>query len=204
MRIVSGWPQSWGGNTVRPSPRHKGGLAVAGGSSLNDGVNKVAQTVHLKLKVNGNDVVGESSINSLDRSGTIECIDFSYGVTTPREPATGALTGRRQHRPVKIRKRIDKTTPVLLKALCRNEKVEKAVFNFYRPSPDGSGDEEMFYSIELTEGYVDSIEQVSNDAMMSGVEAPPVTELVSFVFRNITWTYTNGGVTHTDSWADKV
>ena len=101
----------------------------------------MAQTVHLKLQIDGNDIEGESTIGSMDREGTIECSAFEYRLTTPREVGSGALTGRRQHSAVVITKRIDKTTPLLLKALCQNEIVTEATFRFFRPSPGGSGAE---------------------------------------------------------------
>ncbi len=160
----------------------------------------MAQTVHLNLEIDGNEIEGESTIASMDRAGTIECSSFSYGVTTPRDPASGALTGRRQHHPIRIHKRIDKSTPLLIKALCMNEPVTEGVFRFFRPSPGGSGAEEHFYTIEIANGYVASIKQLSEDAIMAGEKAPPMMEEVSFVFQDITWTYEIGGATHKDSW----
>jgi type VI secretion system secreted protein Hcp len=37
---------------------------------------------------------------SADFKGKIPGVDFSYGVESPREPATGLPTGKRQHHPV--------------------------------------------------------------------------------------------------------
>ena len=160
----------------------------------------MAQTVHLTLEIDGNAIEGESSIASMERDGTIECASFTYGLVTPRETATGALTGRRQHTPVSIHKRIDKSTPLLIKALCQNEPVTSARFNFYRPAVDGSGAEEHYYTVLLENGYVSAVKQVSEDAVMAGEAAPPMMEEVSFVFQDISWTYEIGGATHFDSW----
>ncbi len=159
----------------------------------------MAQTVHLSLQIDGNDIEGESTIASMDREGTIECSSFRYQITTPRDPATGALTGRRQHGQVRFHKRIDKTTPLLIKALCLNEAVDRAEFRFYRPSPGGEGAEQHFYTVVLEKGYVSSVDQVSEDVIMAGEEAPPMMEEVSLVFQEITWTYEIGGATHKDS-----
>jgi len=159
----------------------------------------MAQTVSLRLRIDGNDIEGESSISSLNREGTIECSSFRYGVTTPRTADTGALTGRRQHEPVIIHKRIDKSTPLLLKALCTNEPVTSAEFRFYRTSPRGSGVvEEHFFTVLLERGFISSVRQVSEDVIMAGKQAPPMMEEVAFVFSRITWTYEIGGVTHSD------
>ena len=133
----------------------------------------MAQTVHLALEIDGNAIEGESTISSLEREGTIECSSFAYELTTPREAATGNLTGRRQHRPVKVTKRIDKSSPLMLKALCQNEPITKAEFKFYQPDSSGSGAEVKFYTVTLENGYVASVKQLSEDAIMAGEKAPP-------------------------------
>ena len=160
----------------------------------------MAQTVHLKLEIDGNEVEGESTISSLEREGTIECSAFTYGLDTPRDEASGALSGKRQHRPVTITKRIDKTTPLLLKAVCNNEPVTKAEFRFFRPELGAPGTEEHFYTVLLENAYISSVGQESRDAITGGKNAPPMMEEVSLVFGRITWTYEIGGATHRDSW----
>jgi type VI secretion system secreted protein Hcp len=164
------------------------------------GDDSMAQTVHLWLTIDGNYVEGESSVVSLDRAGTIECSSFRYGVTTPYGRRSGRRTGRRQHEPVKVHKRIDKSTPLLLKALCNHEPVNEAEFRFYRPSPTGSGAEEHFFTVLLENGYISGVRQLSEDAIMGGEAAPPMMEEVTFVFQDITWTYEPNGATHHDSW----
>ena len=158
----------------------------------------MAQTVHLRLLIDGNDIEGESTIASMDREDTIECSAFTYGLSTPRDETSLVLTARRQHTPVTITKRIDKSTPLLLKALCRNEPVTTAEFRFFRPSPGGSGAEEHFYTVLLENGFISAVEQESFDAITGGEMAPPMMEEVSFVFKEITWTYEIGGATHMD------
>ena len=159
----------------------------------------MAQTVHLTLKIDGNDVEGESMIASLEREGTIQCSSFHYGANVDYDPASLRPIEKRQHEPVTIYKRIDKSTPLLLKALCLQEHVNSAEFRFYRPSPGGSGAEEHFYTVMLENGYICSLEQVSEDAIMAGEDAPPMMEEVAFNFREITWTYEIGGATHKDA-----
>ena len=160
----------------------------------------MAQTVHLKLQIDGNDIEGESTVSSLERDGTIECSSFDYMLTALYDEAIGKFTGRRRHEPVVIHKRVDKSTPLLLKALCRNETVNSAVFRFFRPSPGGSGAEEHFFTVLLENGHITSVKQVSEDAIIGGEAAPPMMEKVAFIFRTITWTYEIDGATHEDSW----
>lgn len=144
----------------------------------------------LRLQVDGSDVEGESTIISMDRESTIECFGFKYDLTTPRDALTGQLTGMRVHSPVTIIKRVDKSSPLIYRALCENRHVNTAEFRFYRPASVGAGDEH-YYTILVKDGYVSEINSVGRGL-----------ERVSFVFQDITWTYENGGVTHTDNWRE--
>jgi type VI secretion system secreted protein Hcp len=161
----------------------------------------MAQTVHLKLKILGQDIQGESTISSLERANTIECTRWTWGCRSPREGASAQITGRRQHQPVTIQKRVDKASPILFKALCRNEKVDEATFMFFEPDRAGSGNETKYMTVQLTDAYISSVSVVSDDATRSQAEQPCAMEEVQFVFKNITMTYENGGVTDTDSWS---
>lgn len=162
----------------------------------------MAETVHLFLKANGKDIKGESLQKSLGREGSIECLEFTESVKTAREAGSGMATGRRQYEPIVIRKRLDKATPLLAKALCNNEMVE-GVFKFFRPNPTGDGTTEHFFTVSIKGGRVFSqklmLETVS-DAKQE-VDDPPHEE-VGLIFHTIEWTYTNGGVTHQDSWSE--
>lgn len=155
--------------------------------------------IHLKLRIDGNDIVGESTIASLEREDTIEVWSYRYEVLTPRETSSGALTGRRQHSPIVITKRIDKTTPLLFKALTMNEPVDQAEFRFYRPSAGSSGAEEHYMTVLIENGYVASF-RTFTIADIGGGGFVQTMEEVSFVFQDITITYEIGGATHHDSW----
>ncbi len=160
----------------------------------------MAETVHLYLKANGKDIKGESTQTSLGRADSIECVSYEQGVTSAREAATNMVTGRRQYGPLEVVKRIDKSSPLLVKALVNNEKID-ATFKFFRPNPAGDGTTEQFYSVVLKEGHVASVKQyvpATLDPVSAGM---PALEKVAFVFKTISWTYTNGGITHEDSWS---
>lgn len=162
----------------------------------------MAETVHLYLKANGSDIKGESTQTSLGREGSIECLSFFDGVRTAREKGSGMATGRRTYEPIALRKRIDKSSPLLAKALCNNEVVE-GTFKFFRPSPTGDGTTQQFFTVEFSEGRVAAIERTSPNTIDPASAVEPPIELVSFVFHTITWTYEDGGVTHTDNWREQ-
>jgi len=161
----------------------------------------MAETVHLFLKVGGNDIKGESTQTSLGREGSIECISYEQEVKTAREKGTNVVTGRRQYEPLVITKRIDRASPLLVKALAENSRVT-AVFKFFRPNPNGDGTTQQFYSVELKEANISEVKQeVKNTIDPASSGAPPM-EKVSFVFNSIVWTFTDGGITHQDSWRE--
>lgn len=158
----------------------------------------MAESVALFLKANGQDVHGESVQTSLGRENSIECLYFEFRAAAPSSTsASGMVTGRRHYDPIIFRKRIDKASPLLLKAFTNNERID-AEFRFYRPNPSGDGTLEQFYTIEITNGRIVGVMQTVND-VLDFADDPPVEE-VSLVFHTVQWTYTNGGVTHEDSW----
>ena len=160
----------------------------------------MAETVHLYLKANGSDIKGESTQTSLQREDSIECLYYEQAVMTAREAGTGMATGRRQYQPLLIRKRIDKSSPLIYKALAENQVIE-ATFKFFRPNPSGDGTTEQFYSVAIKQGRVASVKQINPDTIVPATSTEPPLEEVSFVFHTISWTYTNGGVTHEDNWS---
>lgn len=152
-----------------------------------------AENVYLSLKANGNDIQGESTVTSQGRANTIECMAFEFAVEISRAGATA--TGRRTYEPIRFVKRIDKSTPLLYKALTQNEVVE-GKFRFFRPSPTGDGTTQHFYTIEFKNGRIASVRN-SVDNLSHPNQAP--TEEVTIVFQSITWTYEIGGITHHDT-----
>lgn len=159
----------------------------------------MAETVHLYLKANGTDIKGDSTQTSLGRADSIECVSFEHEVITARESGSGLATGRRQYPPLRIVKRIDKSSPLLMKALCENQVIE-ATFKFFRPNPTGDGTTEQFYTIAIKKGRINSIKQHVPDSFVPASTNLPAMEEITFVFHTIDWTITNGGVTHTDTW----
>jgi type VI secretion system secreted protein Hcp len=162
----------------------------------------MAETVHLYLKANGAEIKGESTQLSLGREGSIECVYYEQGVITARERGSGLATGRRQYEPLLIRKRIDKASPLLMKALTENQVIE-ATFKFFRPNPNGDGTTEQFHTVTFKQGRINSVKQYVPNTIVPASAFEPAQEELTFVFHTISWTYTNGGVQHEDSWAEQ-
>ncbi len=159
----------------------------------------MAETVHLYLKASGQDIKGESTQTSLGREGSIECVFYSQSIRTAREAGSGMATGRRQYEPILIRKRIDKASPLLFKALAENQTID-AVFKFFRPSPTGDGTTQQFYTVTIKKGRIASYKNYVPDTIEPASSSDPPLEEIEFVFHTISMTYTDGGVTHEDTW----
>ncbi len=76
----------------------------------------------------------------------------------------------------------------------------EGIFKFYRPNPKGDGTTEQFFSVEFKGGRIFSQKLVVLDTLdPEAIHHPPLEE-ISVVFTGITQTYTDGGITHEDSW----
>lgn len=156
----------------------------------------MAQTAYLWLEIDGNWIEGESTVSTLERNDTIECSSFRYGLEIPYDPGSGTPTGRPQHAGVRIEKRIDKSTPLLLKALFNNEPVNRAEFRFFRLDRTRPGEEEHYFTVLLKDGVIAGVTHFNEAPIPGGVEARPMLEEVVFVSQTITWTDEIRGVSY--------
>jgi type VI secretion system secreted protein Hcp len=145
-----------------------------------------AETAHLYLKADGSDIKGESTVESLGRKDSIECLAWFTSVN----PASPASSGR-----ITIKKAIDKSTPLLMKALVEQQKID-ATFKFFRPSPKGDGTTQQFYTIAIKDGRIVSMEEVVPDVFDPGTANLPPMDAVTFDASIYIFTFTDGGVSH--------
>lgn len=142
-------------------------------------------SIFLFLQIDGNAIDGESTVASLERENSIQIDSFSQEMA--REG------GKIEHKHIVFTKVIDKTSPLLFKALSSDERVDSAEFRFFRPSASGSGSEEHFYTIKIESGKIESV------ITFTGSNDPYYFEEISISFQDITWTDEINGATHTDS-----
>lgn len=152
-----------------------------------------ALTVHLTLTANGELVEGDSSETTLERENTIECLSFTQEMFQPRDAASGLPTGKRQHGPVTVTKRIDKSSPILARAMTQNEAIT-GVFRFYRPNNEGAI--EHYYTVEIA-GAISALRTITPDVLSPETATRPDMEEMSLVPHTITWTYEFTGASHT-------
>lgn len=152
----------------------------------------MAQSVHLWLEIDGRHVEGEFRRSGPGREGSIECFSFYYEVAVPAVVSEASdrfvqPTELRLHEPVRFHKRINKSTPPLLKALRLQEPVTKAEFRFFRRDPTGTRSDQHYFTVELQGGFVRQVKQVSEEATMAGRSDAQAIEEVSLTFEEITW-----------------
>jgi type VI secretion system secreted protein Hcp len=141
-----------------------------------------AETVHLKLEGKAqNWIKGESTQESLGRKDTIECVAYTQMVVMEPDAKTGAAGEVRDHFPITILKRLDKSSPQLYRAWRTGEPCT-ATFRFYRPNPTGDGTTQQFYTVVLRGARISGLRrEVPNTVEPATSNFPPV-ERVSFTY----------------------
>jgi len=129
------------------------------------------------IKFEGMD--GESKDDNHD--GWCDLVGFEVGLLTPEE-ADGKKTGRRIHDTVKVTKFIDKTTPLILRALCKEEKIENMIIE--STATWGGSTEEVYYKYELKDVRVTDHVTTCEDT-----ESLVPMETISLSYKEMTVTY---------------
>ena len=158
----------------------------------NESEGKEDRAIHMSaIGVNQGEMAGSSEN---ENRGSIAIIDYQHEVYVPTDIHTGLATGQRIHGALKVKKYIDKSSPLLLQALCTGEKLTTLELEFYRRNSDDSIEE--YYTITLDNAIVISYE----------TETPNI-ETFSFSYEKITWhweTNEDGTIEYTDDWKSPV
>jgi type VI secretion system secreted protein Hcp len=149
-----------------------------------------ALNAYLKLKgEKQGDIKG--GVTKKGNEGAIDILSVSHEVVSPRDPASGLPTGKRQHKPFVITKELDKSTPLLNSMLVRNERIKTWALDVYLPNAKGV--EALAYTIKLTDASIASIRLIT-DADGN------VKEEIAFTYQKIEWTWKEGAITAEDDW----
>lgn len=128
----------------------------------------------------------DGSCQQKGREGSIEVIAVSHEIISPRDPASGAPTGKRMHKPYTCTSEVDIATPLLYNALCTNENITTWKLDFYRPNVQGI--EEQYYTVELVNASIASISmKMANNRIPELMKLSPYHD-TAFTYQKITWT----------------
>lgn len=123
---------------------------------------------------------------------------FSHEVAIPCDTQSGQPTGLRVHKPMVITKVFDKSSPILLDALCRGEEITSVDIKWYRTSANGT--QEHYYTIQLEDAKIVHIKDYMHNCQDPATVHFTHLQDVHFTYRKITWTHIAGGTSGSDDW----
>jgi type VI secretion system Hcp family effector len=103
------------------------------------------------------------------------------------------------HQPLIATKPIDKSSPLLGKAISENELLT-CDFDIYRTNKFGIN--ERFYKIKLTEARISDIHLIFPNPLINNNSQPQ--ERVSLSYETITWEHTSAGTSSYSLWKDRI
>lgn len=153
---------------------------------------RAALNCYLYLTAGGASIQG--GVTQKGRENSIMVIAFSQEIQNPSE----ATAAKPKLGTIVFRKEVDKSSPLLARALFKNEPIE-GTFKFWTPqirAATGVGSEFQHYTIQGRQGRIVSIKTVmennKNPELMKYAEYEDVTVR----FDSLSWTWNEGGVTH--------
>ena len=103
------------------------------------------------------------------------------------------------HHNVTLVKPLDKSSPLLAKAITDNESLS-CEFDFYRT--DKSGCMECYYRLKLTDARIAELDlHIPHSVSQNGKEAQ---ERVSFSYKSISWEHVNAGTSTYSLWEENI
>ena len=133
----------------------------------------------------------KGSVTQAGREDSIEIIAVNHLVRALKKTPSKSVQRKFKHEPFFVTKEIDRSTPLLLKALCENEKAELE-FRFWKPTP--SGKEKQYYTIYLFGVYILSIElEMLNNKYPENMQHKE-REHISFNYNKIKWVFEDEGI----------
>ncbi|GAA1975689.1 type VI secretion system tube protein TssD [Microbacterium pumilum] len=145
---------------------------------------------YARLTLNGTALTGDVSVDhvgSVDvQSDHVEVQRLTFGADVARAPGSGQATGRRQYQPIRFVKRIDRSTPLLYRALAQNERVAGDILLFDLNPDDGTL--RHFFTVTIANGVVSGISSVLPDTRDTQ-QSWDAYEEVSLTFASITLTH---------------
>lgn len=158
----------------------------------------MAMNVHMTVEGTTQGVLTEGCCAVEGRENTSIVMKLDQTVEIPWNVQDGRAQGLRIHRPLKIMKAIDRSSPLLATAITTNELL-KVSLQFYRYSPDGDGKEEQFYTIELEKANLITYRGELPFTLDPNASSFPALETLEFAFEKIKTIYTRDGREFTDS-----
>lgn len=129
---------------------------------------------------------------------TIEVVAMNHPIEVPTDPQSGLPTGSRLHRPVKVMKYTDVSSPKLWQAICTGEHLTAVEIQDYRITEEGK--EEHYYTTKLEDAIICDMREFFPNTKIEKYGQYKDMEEVEMTYSKITWTYEPDGVSAEDDW----
>lgn len=140
----------------------------------------------------------KGEVTQRGRENQHRLLAYSHEIVSPRDPATGQATGKRQHQPFRIVKVLNQGSPPLMTAMTAGESLSSVVIDIWTALPTGI--ETKLLSYTLTNARIVSLRPwMPNRSDSSALTYPPAEE-IAFTYQTIRVTYWNGGIESVDEW----
>lgn len=123
---------------------------------------------------------------------------FEHQILLPRDPQSGQPTGQRVHKPMKITKVMDKSSPLLFRALASGERLPKVTMKFYRTS--AAGTMEHYFTIEMEDAIIVNITSYMPNCQDPSQSHFTHLEDVEMTYRKIIKTHEIASTSESDDW----
>ncbi|MGB9095584.1 type VI secretion system tube protein TssD [Erwinia sp.] len=161
----------------------------------------MAIPVYLRLKDDGGLAI-KGGVEVKGREESIEVTSLDHAVSLPIDPLSGEITGTRNYNTYAFEKEIDRSSPLLYKALTTGQCLNSAEFVFYRISH--AGQEEPYFSTTLEKVRVVAVLPFLLDIKAPQYHRHTHFEYIELTYEKITWHYLDGNLIHSDSWDGRI
>ncbi len=141
----------------------------------------------------------EGDCTQKGREKTILVYATEHFVEIPRDSLTGLPTGQRIHKPFKITKRIDPSSPLLYQACTSGEQMKTWQLDYYHINDKGQ--EELYFQVKLENAIIVEIKSYKENVLIEEYKALPDMEDVSFSYTKITWSHKTANKESEDDWS---
>ena len=169
---------------------------------LTPSVSNAALNAYMTLTCGGTEIQGDppgiTNFGGVDVSTMIEVYAVGLNVSVARESTSGSLSGKRSYKPIRLLKRVDKSTPLIVQALAENQSCD-AIIRLFDVDPD-SGVTRHFFTITITQGRIAALMPVVPSTLDAATASAPISESLSIAFGTIGFESETGSTAYEDSW----
>jgi type VI secretion system secreted protein Hcp len=166
-------------------------------SLLLAGAASAAETQYLFLKGQKSGII-KGGVTAKGQEGAIQVDSISHEIVSPRDASSGMATGRRQHKPLTLVVRVDKSWPLLYNVLVSNENLSQVELRVLAPSTNGSGTVSVQRKVLLTNANISDIQQYTVDGTNGSANYDVLK--ISLTYQKIEWDWIDGGISAVDDW----